>query len=100
MGLKLALSLKYSQESMIILDSAKLDSYKTTNLSKKLSNLNVKSVLIVDNELDQNLINSAAGLINVNVLPIKGLNVYDILKHQILIISKDAIDTLEKRFAC
>ncbi|MDF3047863.1 MAG: ribosomal protein [Candidatus Midichloriaceae bacterium] len=100
LGLKVALSLKCLENSIIVLDSAKLDSYKTSGLSGKLKGLNASSALIVDVELDQNLVNSSANIPYVDVIPLGGLNVYDILRHQTLLISKEAVDAIEKRFAC
>jgi large subunit ribosomal protein L4 len=100
LGLKVALSLKCQEKSIIVLDSIKLDSYKTANLQKKLDKLGITSGLIVDSELDQNLVSSSANIPNVDVLPLIGLNVYDILRHQTLVISKDAIDAIEKRLTC
>ncbi len=94
------MSLKCRNKSIIVLDSAKLDSYKTSNLVEKLESLSTSSTLIVDVELDQNLVNSSANIPNVDVIPLIGLNVYDILRHQTLMISKEAIDVIEKRFAC
>ncbi len=100
LALKVALSLKFREKSIIVLDSAKFDSYKTASLKEKLNKFGLKSVLIVDSELDQNLVNSSANIPGVDVLPLVGLNVYDILRHQTLVISKDAIDAIEKRLAC
>lgn len=100
LGLKVALSLKCRENSIIVLDTLKLDSYKTASLNEKLGSLSVSSVLIVDVELDQNLVNSSANIPNVDVIPLVGLNVYDILRHRNLVISKEAIDAIEKRLAC
>ena len=100
LGLKVALSLKCAQKSVIFLDSAKLDSYKTSALQGKLNDLGVKSALIVDADLDQNLISAAGNIHNIDVLPVVGLNVYDILKHETVIVTKEAVEAIEKRLAC
>lgn len=100
LGLKVALSLKCSEKSIIFLDSVKLDSYKTSGLEEKLKGFGVKSALIIDGELDQNLVSAAGNIVNIDVLPVAGLNVYDILRHQTIIVSKEAVDAIEKRLAC
>jgi large subunit ribosomal protein L4 len=99
LGLKNALSLKFREESIIVLENAKLEEIKTAEFAKKFQNFNAKSALIVDSEIDINLKNSSANIHNVNVLPVCGLNVYDILKHDKLVVSLDALKKIEERLA-
>lgn len=100
LGLKIALSYKYANNSIIVIDSLKLDSYKTAKFKEKINKLGLESALLIDSELDQNLICAAANIPNVDVLPVIGLNVYDILNHKILIISKDALSGIDTRLVC
>ncbi len=100
LGLKVALSTKLNKNSLIVLDNLKVESYKTQQLQKKLNTLGLKSALLVDTELDQNLVNSSANIINIDVLPVAGLNVYDILRRDVLVVSKDALSAIEKRLEC
>lgn len=97
LGLKVALSLKLKENSIIVLDSAKLESAKTSEIRKKLKNFNAKSFLIVDTIVDDNLKMSIANIHNVDVLPVLGMNVYDILRHTNLMLTTDAIKQIEER---
>ena len=97
LGLKVALSLKHSENSIILLDSIKLDEIKSSLLKDKLNKFGAKSVLIVDSLLNNNLIKSSANLKYVNVLPAKGLNVRDILKHDKIMLTKAAVDEIQAR---
>jgi large subunit ribosomal protein L4 len=97
LGLKVALSLKLKENSIIILDSLKLKSAKTIDMKKKLKNFDAKSFLMVDTEVDANLRMSIANMHNVDVLPVMGMNVYDILRHTNLMLTTDAIKAIEAR---
>jgi len=100
LGLKVALSYKLSSGTLTVLNDAKVKSLKTSDLSTKLDKLGLqKSSLIVDSNIDENLQSASRNLKNLNVLPQAGLNVLDILKHENLLITKDAITEIEKRFA-
>ena len=99
LGLKNALSLKFREESIIVLENAKLETNKTAEFVQKVKSFDARSALIVDSEVGINLRNSSANIHNVNVLPVCGLNVYDILKHQKLIVSLDALKKIEERLA-
>lgn len=99
LGLRNALSLKFREGSIIVLENAKLERAKTAELVQKFKAFDAKSALIVDSEIDINLRNSSANIHNVNVLPVCGLNVYDILKHEKLVVSLDALKKIEERLA-
>ena len=99
LGLKNALSLKLREDSVIVLDNVKLEDTKTSEFAKKMKNFDVKSALIVDADVNDNLKKSTANLHNINVLPVCGLNVYDILRHQKLVVSVDALKAIEERLA-
>ena len=100
LGLKVALSHKQAEGKLVIVESGKLDSFKTADFRKKLSDSGIKSALIVDVELDQNLVNASYNVPHVDVLPTVGINVYDILKHDTLVITQDALKAIEERLSC
>jgi large subunit ribosomal protein L4 len=98
LGMKCALSSKYADKKLIVLDSFDQKSLKTKELNQKLQALGVSKPLFIDgSEVDVNLKAAAANLIGVDVLPFQGANVYDIMRHDYLVLSKSAIENLEKR---
>lgn len=97
LALKVALSLKFQQSSLIILENIKLDDPKASVLLSKLSNIATGSLLIIDREVDLNVKLSAANLKYVDVLPVIGMNVLDVIKHNKLILTLDALKEIEKR---
>lgn len=100
MGLKIALSAKASTNCILVIDSLKLESHKTCDFKKAINAFNNKSILIVDSIIDKNLNHASANIVGIDTLPVNGLNVYDILKHELLIISESALSDIEKRLAC
>jgi len=97
-ALRSALSLKLKEGRLLVVDSFELPEIKTKNLAKVLSALEVpKSSIIVDATDNQNLRLSARNLDKHQYLPPEGLNVYDVLRHEHLILTKGAIDALVAR---
>jgi large subunit ribosomal protein L4 len=99
LGLKMALSAK-AKDGLIIVDSLELKDAKTKALKGQFdkNGWNGK-VLVIDGEAVADSFAKAAGnLPGVNVLPAAGANVYDILKHDTLVLTKDAVERLEARF--
>ena len=100
LGLKMALSSKAKDGSLVIIDSEKLAAAKTNAFAKQLKKLEIVSALFVGaTELDENFVKSAANIANVDVLPTIGLNVLDILKHEKLVLTADAVKAVEARLA-
>lgn len=100
LGLKMALSSKLKEGALIVIDSDKMEEAKTNVLAKQLKNMNIDSALFVGAEsVDANFKKSAANIINVDVLPTIGLNVLDILKHEKLVLTADAVKAVEARLA-
>jgi len=99
LGLRVALSLKLRENSFIVLDNTNIGSEKTADLSKQLQSFDSKSVLIIDSNVNENLKKSSRNLMNVDVLPVEGLNVLDILKHKTILMTVDAVKDVEKRLA-
>ena len=100
LGLKMALSSKAQDGSLVIIDSEKLAQAKTGAFAKQLKKLEIASALFVGaTELDENFKKSAANIANIDILPTMGLNVLDILKHEKLVLTADAVKAVEARLA-
>ncbi|HUO91523.1 MAG TPA: 50S ribosomal protein L4 [Rhizomicrobium sp.] len=99
LGLRHALSTKAKDGAIVVLDEAKVDAVKTKALAKRFGKLGVESVLVVDGEFDKNFALSARNLAHVALLPASGLNVYDILKRDKLVLTTAAVKLIEERLA-
>jgi large subunit ribosomal protein L4 len=98
LGMRTALSSKQAEGRLIIVDEAKLSEPRTKALQERLAMLGSESVLIVGGRtVDDNLKRAARNLKYVDVLPVQGANVYDILRRDILVLTKDAATELEAR---
>lgn len=99
LGLKHALSAKARDEQLIVLDSAATKEPKTKVLRDQIGKLGWSSALIVDGvEVDQNFRLAAGNIPKIDVLPVQGINVYDILRRDTLVLTKAALEALEARF--
>ena len=99
LALKHALSSKVKAEKLIVLDEAKSKDGKTAALRNSLQKLGLTSVLIIDGaELDNNFALASRNIPAVDVLPVQGINVYDILRRDTLVLTKAALESLEARF--
>ena len=98
LGLKMALSAK-AQSGLIVVDSLDVDG-KTKALAGQLAKAGFgRKVLVIDGEaVNDNFARAARNIIGVNVLPAIGANVYDILKHDTLVLTRAAVEKLEARF--
>lgn len=100
LGLKMALSSKVKEGSLIILDSEKVAAAKTATAAKALKKLKLDSALFVGSDaVDANFKKSIANIKYIDVLPTIGLNVLDILKHKNLVLTADAVQAIEKRLS-
>ncbi|MBF0332906.1 MAG: 50S ribosomal protein L4 [Alphaproteobacteria bacterium] len=98
LAMKVALSSKVAEGKLVVVENAAVDSPKTKELAARLGKLGWGDVLIVGGaELDRNLSLAAANLPHVDVLPQQGANVYDILRRDTLVLSRDAVQALEAR---
>lgn len=97
LALKVALSAKQAEGKLIILDAAKTKSHKTKDMAKTLAALGLTSALIIDETPDQNFTRAVSNIPHMDVLPQKGINVYDILRRDTLVLTKDAVAQLEAR---
>ena len=97
LGLRHALSAKAKDGAIVILDEAKSKEIKTGTLAKQFGKLGVAKALVVDGEFDKNFQLSARNLADVSLLPVAGINVYDIIKSDKLVLTTAAIKALEAR---
>lgn len=98
LALKSALSSKQAEGKLVVVDDAKLANPKTAELSAKLGKLGWGKALIIDGAaVDQNFALAASNLIGVDVLPSVGANVYDIMRRDTLVLTKDAVEKLVER---
>ncbi|HWA89133.1 MAG TPA: 50S ribosomal protein L4 [Rhizomicrobium sp.] len=99
LGLKHALSSKARDGRIVVLDEAKSKAVKTKELAAQLGQMGVTSALVVDGEFDKNFEMSARNLAKVSMLPAKGLNVYDIMRSDKLVLTTAALKLIEERLA-
>ncbi|MGQ4272691.1 50S ribosomal protein L4 [Terrihabitans sp. B22-R8] len=99
LGLRHALSSKARDGGLIVVDNAGLAEGKTKAFREVLAKLGLNSALIVDGaEVELNLGRAARNVPHVDVLPVQGINVYDILRRDTLVLTRAAVDALEERF--
>jgi large subunit ribosomal protein L4 len=100
LGLKMALSAK-AQSGLVVVDSLEAAEAKTKTLAGQFAKAGWgKKVLVIDGDaVNENFARAAGNLVGVNVLPAVGANVYDILKHDTLVLTRAAVEKLEARFA-
>ena len=97
LGLKSALSNKFKLGKLIILEKSKSDG-KTSSLKKSLDKMGINNALIISgNDVDDKFIKAAKNIRNLDILSHHGLNVYDIIKKDNLIIIDDALKLVEER---
>lgn len=99
LGVRHALSSKAKSGSIVVLDEAKSKAIKTGDLAKQFGKLGLENVLVVDGTFDKNFELSARNLNHVALLPASGLNVYDIVRRDKLVLTKAALSAIEERLA-
>ena len=99
LALRHALSAKLQSGSVIILDEAKLEAARTKVLIENFGKLGLTSALYIDGAtVEANFALAARNIPNIDVLPVQGINVYDILRRDTLVLTKAAVEALEARF--
>jgi large subunit ribosomal protein L4 len=100
LGLKMALSSKAAAGQLIVLDSLDVTEGKTKAVREQLSNLGLgKTALVIDGDaLNVGFARGSANLRQIDLMPAAGANVYDILKHETLVLTRAAVEKLEARF--
>jgi large subunit ribosomal protein L4 len=99
LGLKHALSTKVKNGALVVLDEAKSAEIKTGALAKQLATLGAANALVVDGTFDKNFEMSARNLAEVSLVLIEGINVYDIMKRDKLVLTTAAVKAIEERLA-
>ncbi len=99
LALKLALSAKAKSDTLLVIDKCEMKDAKTKELKSRFLKLGLASALIIDgSEVQDAFAKAARNLPHVDVLPVQGINVYDILNHDKLVLTKAAVEALEARF--
>jgi large subunit ribosomal protein L4 len=99
LGLRHALSAKAKDGNIVVLDEAKVKEIGTGALAKQLGELGAGKTLVVDGAFEKNFELSARNLSHVSLLPAVGLNVYDIMRSDKLVLTKAAVQAIEERLS-
>jgi len=100
LALKHALSSKAKDGGLIVIDKASVKDAKTKALAAQFGKLGFDNALIIDgSEVEASFRTAARNIPNIDVLPVQGINVYDIMRRKTLVLTKAALDALEARFA-
>ena len=98
-ALKSVLTSVVNENKFIVVDELKLDSIKTKDFAKVLTNLNVEKALVVLDTNDQNVVMSAKNIPTVKTALTNTINVYDILKYNTVVVTKAAVDQIQEVYA-
>ncbi|HIY19774.1 MAG TPA: 50S ribosomal protein L4 [Candidatus Blautia avistercoris] len=98
-ALRSVLTSKVQDNKLVVVDELKLDAIKTKEMKKVLENLKAEKALVVMAQDDQNVIMSARNLAGVKTATTNTINVYDVLKHSTLVLTKDAVASIEEVYA-
>lgn len=99
LALKSALTSRVDENKFIVVDEFKFDDVKTKNVANMLNNLNVKKALVIMGDKNDNLILSARNIPGVKTALTSTINVYDILKYDTVVVSKEAVANIEEVYA-
>ncbi len=99
-AMRCALSAKIAEGGLVVIDTLRVTDAKTKILAGRLQGLGLASVLLIDGpEIDPGFARASANIPGVDVLPVQGANVYDILRHEKLVLVPKAIQEIEERLA-
>ena len=100
LGLKMALSSKAMEGKLVVVDNLDVAEAKTRSLKAQLDKLGFgKTALVIDGDaLNVGFARASSNLDSINLLPALGANVYDIMRHETLVLTRAAVETLEARF--
>lgn len=98
-ALKSVLTSKVNDSKFIVLDELKLDEIKTKKFREVMENLKVSKALVILNDNDQNVVMSARNIPQIKTALTNTINVYDILKYDTIVVTKDAVATIEEVYA-
>jgi large subunit ribosomal protein L4 len=97
LALKMALSARNQEGNLVIIDRFELPEAKTKNFVKVMGNFQFNNCLVITDEIEENISLSARNAVGFKVLPVAGLNVYDILKYSKLMLLQSSLAMLEER---
>ncbi len=97
LALRTALSVKFAEGKMLVIDSLDTESAKTRDLLASFKRLGVSDAVVISGQFNPDFVKSASNIPKIEVLPVEGLNVLSILKRDSLIVSRDAIDAIQQR---
>ena len=98
-ALKSALTSKVQDNKLVVVDSLALAEIKTKEMQKVLTNLKAEKALIVTAGDDQNVVLSARNIADVQTATVNTINVYDVMKHNTVVVTKDAVASIEEVYA-
>ncbi|APF25351.1 50S ribosomal protein L4 [Clostridium botulinum] len=98
-AIKSALTSKVNEKLMVVVDDIKLETPKTKEVVKMLNAFSAKKTLIITNNAEENVYKSARNIEGVQVIPVNNINVYDVLKYDKVVITKDAVSKIEEVYA-
>ena len=98
-ALKAALTSRVTENKFVVLDELKFDEIKTKKFVEVMNNLKLRRALVVLNDMDINVIKSASNVPWVKTAQTNELNVYDVLKYETVIVTQDAVKTIEEVYA-
>lgn len=98
-ALKSALTSKVQDDKLVVVDSLALAEAKTKEMQKVLTNLKAEKALIVTAGDDQNVVLSARNIADVQTATVNTINVYDVMKHSTVVVTKDAVASIEEVYA-
>lgn len=98
-AIKSALTSKVNENLMVVVDEIKLETPKTKEVVKMLNSFNAKKTLIITNNAEENVYKSARNIEGVQIIPVNNINVYDVLKYDKVVITKDAVSKIEEVYA-
>ena len=98
-ALKSALSSRVAENKFVVVDELKFDAIKTKDFAKVMSNLGVEKALVVINDNDTNVVMSAKNIPTVKTASTSTINVYDILNYNTVVVTKDAVNTIQEVYA-
>ena len=99
LALKMAISKKIKDGKLKVINELKISKPKTNLFRSKLAGLKLDSVLFIDRkDIDNNFLLASKNVPKIDILPVEGINVYDILKRDYLVLSENAVDGIKERF--
>lgn len=97
LALRTMLSLKAKENKLFVCEDLKSVDGKTKNLKASLAKMNLQSALFIDTTVEENFSQACSNLYRIDILPVAGLNVYDGLAHDTVVLTKSAVEKIQER---